>query len=713
MMTRKQLNRIVSTLVFSLTLTITLIFGITPVGVSQTAVTNLDTSPESGTRSNFTSGVVNNPGFNDPSNVTYFFGEGDNLILNGFTSSGDKFDLLQLVDEIKLQRVDQPMGATDQVTGKRQLLFFERKDIDKSNNELLLRPSAADNSGSETLMQDALLSNIINRGTDNIFANQGNGSGNNNNIERVDFIAPNGLSAPDGENVGFLVLERGGNDDFGIAPIISLDGNGDPDGYGTFTEISKTKWGKSGEKIVTDVLRKKENETNLKFTANVGSQNIASIFFSYDSLDINNNEEFFGYSLFPGDVDSNNYLVALDDFPTNTSAGSDGAGGLDLVASGGVFILEGIERLDVSVTKEVTKIDDSTSNLDRANLGDEITYKITVINNDTSITANEYNVTDTFPNELNNININWNCEPDPNATADTDCNPNDTDSDASGTGDIDETVNIAPGESVIYTVTATVDPDAIGTETISNTAKISATSQVDSDTSNNSATVEISINPRVRLIKRITAINGGTNSNGGDNLTDFTNDNDDDNDNNDVNWPTDKNIFLAGGINGGEIEPGDELEYTIYFLSDGGQAARNVRICDLITENQTFVRDAFNAEPGVTNNSGIAALIRENKSFFTNIGGDDQGTFLPAGSNPPSECKKVKDNGDLVNLTANDNKDGVVVVDVVEGSDTLLPATSAGEPSESYGFIRFRTKVDEVFNDDQKRQDKQTQKQEN
>lgn len=191
--------------------------------------------------------------------------------------------------------------------------------------------------------------------------------------------------------------------------------------------------------------------------------------------------------------------------------------------------------------------------------------------------------------------------------------------------------------------------------------------------------------PQVLLVKRITQVNGSD-------IPGFDN-NDGDNQDDNALWPTPKDDFLRGAVSQ-EVKPGDTLEYTIYYLSAGGQDARNVTICDLIPEDQTFVKDAFN-DQGVGTNLGIAALIREDplnnadaNEFLTNVGGDDEGRFLAADVDPPNKCDLNN------NLDASDNTGGLIIVDVVENPAVIPAATSSGTPPESYGFIRFRTKVE-------------------
>ena len=85
-------------------------------------------------------------------------------------------------------------------------------------------------------------------------------------------------------------------------------------------------------------------------------------------------------------------------------------------------------------------------------------------------------VTDIFPAQITSPN--WTCSSGPNP--DTKCG-------AFGTGNINDTVNLAAGESVTYTINATISPSAAGV--LSNTATVSLPpGYIESDTSNNSAT---------------------------------------------------------------------------------------------------------------------------------------------------------------------------------------------------------------------------------
>ena len=362
-----------------------------------------------------------------------------------------------------------------------------------------------------------------------------------------------------------------------------------------------------------------------------------------------------------------------------SGGGSDGWGDQRGIDSWSYYPSSAVELTAEIIIKEADLSIEKTHTPEPAFPGQPITFTLTVTNGGPSDITGA-TVTDSFPSQLSNIE--WSCEI---VTGTGTC------VDEDGTGDINATLDLENGAVAEYTIKATINSGV--SSSFDNTATVQRPDDVnDPDTSNNSDTdtVTFSGDPNIVLVKRITAINGTTQTQEGNDLSVF---NDDPNDNRDdyASWPTPKDIYLAGGFNGGEVEPGDEIEYTIYFLSSGGQGARNVTICDLVPENQTYILDSFNAEGGSLG-VGIAALIQENPlsnppvptDYLTNINGDDQGAFLPAGITPPSDC----------NLNAGDNTNGLVVVDVVQNSDALPPADNPGNPSESYGFIRFRVEID-------------------
>ncbi|MBK4728936.1 DUF11 domain-containing protein [Oxynema sp. CENA135] len=185
----------------------------------------------------------------------------------------------------------------------------------------------------------------------------------------------------------------------------------------------------------------------------------------------------------------------------------------------------------------------------------------------------------------------------------------------------------------------------------------------------------------LRLVKRVTAINDRT----------FIDVVDDPNlDDNAPSWPGN---YLQGRIDVPDVFPGDEVEYTIYFMSDGEVSANNVRICDLVPLNQTFVPDGFNGLAqagggfgGV--NRGVAIAFGLNAPLsYTNANDGDIARFftpgnfvpVPPGGAAPQPCPAV-------NNSANGN--GAIVIELGD-----LPSV-ADDPQRAFGFIRFRATVD-------------------
>ena len=127
----------------------------------------------------------------------------------------------------------------------------------------------------------------------------------------------------------------------------------------------------------------------------------------------------------------------------------------------------------------VTKTDNKTTTF----AGDTITYDIVVLNSGPSPLIGG-SVSDTIPTNLENVT--WTCTTDPDTLAsfsETDCIT------LSGTGDINTTVNIDGGESIIYTVTGTVIASPTSNE-LSNTVTITPPASYDPEdnTADNTAT---------------------------------------------------------------------------------------------------------------------------------------------------------------------------------------------------------------------------------
>jgi uncharacterized repeat protein (TIGR01451 family) len=207
-------------------------------------------------------------------------------------------------------------------------------------------------------------------------------------------------------------------------------------------------------------------------------------------------------------------------------------------------------------------------------------------------------------------------------------------------------------------------------------------------------------NPNVLLVKRITGINGNTTTFGGDSLAGYIDELTNAYDDNIItiptqptpsappidtaNWPT-LNSFMLGGINGGNIKPNDEVEYTIYFLSAGLGEAKNVLFCDRVPSNVTFMPTAFNsatpATGGLGGDRGILSLINGTTAGFTNVADGDAARYFPPNSNPTAIYPNLNCGGS--------NTNGAVVINL----GNLPNATAPGTPTGAFGFVRFKGRV--------------------
>ena len=324
------------------------------------------------------------------------------------------------------------------------------------------------------------------------------------------------------------------------------------------------------------------------------------------------------------------------------------------------------QSVDLAVTKTV--------NNSTPNVGDNVIFTITVTNPSASTTAaTNVGLSDILP---------------PGLTYQS--NTTSTGTYNSGTG-VWSIASLNPGVTATLTITATVTTSGAKI----NTAQLSALDQSDSNPANNSSSATVTpsgVPPNLVLVKRITAINGvdvtgfqdGVNTPGNPNNV-GTKDADD----NAPFWPSPNTTSLRGAIHSSTIaptvnlKPGDEVEYTIYFLNNGAAQANNVNICDFVPANQTYIGTGYTslatADTGglAGSNYGIAILSANGATPVkaTNAVDGDRGQFYS--SSFPSAC------------TGTNSGRGAVVVNL----GNVPNATSAGTPANSYGFIRFKAKI--------------------
>jgi uncharacterized repeat protein (TIGR01451 family) len=139
------------------------------------------------------------------------------------------------------------------------------------------------------------------------------------------------------------------------------------------------------------------------------------------------------------------------------------------------------------------------------------------------------------------------------------------------------------------------------------------------------------------------------------------------------NWPTTPD-YLVGLTDAGKVKPGDTIEYTIYFLNNQGGNAGNVKFCDRIRGNQTYVADSLYVKLG-------NATTETHPTDATNTYGIAGSTTATVAA--PTDCNSTA----ATTVTGVDNGGVWVAPGVISG------ATGVGAPTSSYGYFRFKTKV--------------------
>ncbi len=261
------------------------------------------------------------------------------------------------------------------------------------------------------------------------------------------------------------------------------------------------------------------------------------------------------------------------------------------------------------------------------------------------------------------------------------------------------------------TCTAAIDVVSNIANTYTNTiptANVQATLQTSigggTTTSNGPATANLVVTstalpPEVILVKRITRINNID-------ITGF--DDGPGTDDNDARWPSPTSDSLRGVISQPNVRPQDDVEYTIYYLNRGQSNAGNLRICDPVPANTSFIANAFNGsaptDGGSSVDLGIAlqtGTTLGDRRFLTGANdAPDRGRYYdPALGEVPAGAglERCPDpNNPAASITTNAN--GIVAVNVTRTTGAppfpAVPnATAAGTPPTSYGFVRFRVRV--------------------
>lgn len=165
--------------------------------------------------------------------------------------------------------------------------------------------------------------------------------------------------------------------------------------------------------------------------------------------------------------------------------------------------------------------------------------------------------------------------------------------------------------------------------------------------------------PRLRLVKRITQVNATTYSS----FVDDPNTADD----TPGLWPA--NLQPVGLPNidpQAPLQSGADIEYTIYFLSDGTQNARNIKLCDLIPAGTTFIPNSFGLGRGILLNQGGTSTPQ------SNVADADSGRFFSPLAPVTAPCADTN------------NPNGAIFLNL--GNIPTVAPNNAG-------FVRFRVKI--------------------
>lgn len=221
-----------------------------------------------------------------------------------------------------------------------------------------------------------------------------------------------------------------------------------------------------------------------------------------------------------------------------------------------------------------------------------------------------------------------------------------------------------PAGSVAQTATPSIDPTIV--QVVSNSTKAN-----------------------VLLLKRITAISNNTNLNPNDNTPLNTMVNNSTAANNPF-WPSN---YIIGATNAGKINPGDSIEYTIYFLNVGASSISSLNICDLLTPPQSFQTGSYGGI-GKDLQIKIGANPIQDLTAAADAPIDRTRVYPPGATSLPTNCNLAANN------TASSPTNSYVVSVGVTGTagtgipaQTLIPGATAANTPDSYGWVRFKSIV--------------------
>jgi len=278
-----------------------------------------------------------------PGGVGSLFGPNKTYTLNfaggvapitSISAGGNTYTIVKPADTITIRANQSNHNAPD-----RGVLFYQGS---VTGNTINLKGTR------QNSLSDALKTNDVYVGVDNLFTNKGGFYGDNVRSERLDVVFSSGITASASKVFG--VFDRGyqngfnSHDPFKIAAITSVDANGNPTGYGQLISVAKG-WGQTsllGSAITTIDLRNDPHNPNLTSPTTLLVQPVGGVLISTDDL-AGAGTTIYGYSLFAYDVTgTGNQLLDWTNknyFPPNTNHVTNG---LDLLSITGLIELHAV-----------------------------------------------------------------------------------------------------------------------------------------------------------------------------------------------------------------------------------------------------------------------------------------------------------------------------------------------------------------------------------
>ncbi len=321
------------------------------------------------------------------------WGQGNNLVIDSFEFAGNTYETNTEADVVTIRRSSAEIPCS---------LFAATTNAQKSYQ------ADFPGIGSRCDMATVMSGNIINRGALNVFSNIG---GANKNIERIDFIFSNGITAPvvpaDLAKTGHVATEKTGNNAIKIAAITAVDSTGAPTHFGILVTINPTGcpadkicYGSPTNGMSVDFL----HSINGEKPAYIGSsvEGLSMAFVTLEDLGIRTSQTYFGFSYFPPDVDESMDLTDVTTFPTNTPRNTHGDADI-YGGTAGYFILEDLVTSpvadnDTANTKPGQAVTINVLNGDAPPTGLTVTQIVTGSINGTAIINDDNTITYT-PND--------------------------------------------------------------------------------------------------------------------------------------------------------------------------------------------------------------------------------------------------------------------------------------------------------------------------